>query len=84
MLMNGYIAINPEGALIDADGVIPDYDKLPVYEVEFIPIERRVTERCSPLLRINSRTQFGERRVSPGRRAVDIEMAFSVLGLVCW
>jgi hypothetical protein len=55
MLMNGHIAINKEGALIDADGVIPDYDKLPVYEVEFIPIERRV---------------------SPGRRAVDIEMAF--------
>jgi len=32
-----------------AKEVIPEYETLPVYEVEFIPVERRLTERCSSL-----------------------------------
>ncbi|BCB27509.1 hypothetical protein SKTS_23950 [Sulfurimicrobium lacus] len=47
------------------------YASLPVYEVEFIPAERRITQRCSPLQRINDPLPSGERRTSPGRRADD-------------
>lgn len=47
------------------------YAPLPTYEVEFIPAERRIAQRCSPLQRINERLPSGERRKSPGRRADD-------------
>jgi hypothetical protein len=75
MFVNGHIGINNE---VDINGVIPDYDKLPIYEVEFILVERRMIERCGSLQRINNRTQFGDRRASPGRRAMDLEMIFQI------
>ncbi|BBP00013.1 hypothetical protein SFSGTM_07210 [Sulfuriferula nivalis] len=78
MFVSGHITVNSEGSFVDVNGVIPDYDKLPIYEVEFIPIERRMIERCSPLQRLNNRAQFGDRRFSPGRRTVDTEMIFQI------
>jgi hypothetical protein len=43
----------------------------PVYEVEFLPVERRVAERCAPLQRLNALLSSYERRTSPGRRKED-------------
>ena len=46
---------------------------LPVYDVEFLPAERRAVERCSPLQRLKELLPSGERRTSPGRRKDDWE-----------
>ena len=43
----------------------------PVYEVEFIPTERRISDRCSPLQRLNKSTTTDERRTTSGRRDTD-------------
>jgi hypothetical protein len=53
---------------------------LPVYEVEFLPVERRVFERCGPLQRLKEFLASGERRTSPGRRQDDWN-AFRAAGL---
>ncbi len=56
----------------DDKDALPGYDTLPVYEVEFIPIERREYVRCSPFQRLMSEpTTFSERRALSGRRATD-------------
>lgn len=47
------------------------YAALPIYEVEFVPAERRLTQRSSPLERMNELLPSGERRTSPGRREDD-------------
>lgn len=52
---------------------MPGQATLPVYDVEFLPAERRVAERCSPLQRLKELLPSGERRTSPGRRQDDWE-----------
>lgn len=55
---------------------------LPVYEVEFLPAERRLAERCSSLQRLKEVLASGERRISPGRRKSDWEAFYAGLSLV--
>ena len=50
---------------------LPENDTLPVYEVEFIPTERRKSDRCSPFQRLNKSTTTDERRTTSGRRETD-------------
>lgn len=59
---------------------MPRHATLPVYEVEFLPAERRAFERCSPLQRLKELLPSGERRTSPGRRQDDWE-AYYAAGL---
>lgn len=54
---------------------------LPVYDVEFIPVERRMTQRRSPLQQANRTLPFGDRRRSPGRRQEDWE-AFHAANMI--
>lgn len=54
----------------------------PVYEVEFLPAERRASERCSPLQRLREALPSGERRTTPGRRKSDWEAFYAGLSLV--
>ena len=61
---------------------MPEQDTLPVYEVEFIPAERRIIERCGPLQRLKEVLASGERRISPGRRKSDWEAFYASLSMV--
>ncbi len=70
------VANRKADGLSDVEGVILDYDTLPVYEVEFIPAERRMSARCSSLQRLNNPAQAAERRTLSGRRATDGELMF--------
>ncbi|TCV84317.1 hypothetical protein [Sulfurirhabdus autotrophica] len=47
------------------------HDALPVYEVEYLPAERRVSDRCEPIQRLMELLPSSERRKSPGRREDD-------------
>lgn len=60
---------------------MPGQTTLPVYEVEFLPAERRVAERCSPLQRLNEVLPSGERRISPGRRKSDWKAYYAALSM---
>lgn len=44
---------------------------LPVYQVEFIPVERRLTQRRDPFQQYKATSPTGERRATPGRRQDD-------------
>lgn len=50
---------------------MPKYSILPVYDVEYIPAERRLSDRCVPQQRLKEILPSGERRTSPGRRKDD-------------
>lgn len=69
-------ANSKEDRLNDIEDVASGYDPLPVYEVEFIPAERRISERCSSLQRLNNPAQAAERRTLSGRRTTDGELVF--------
>jgi len=56
-----------------------EQEMLPVYEVEFVPTERRMIERCGPLQRLKEVLASGERRISPGRRKSDWEAFYTGL-----
>ena len=50
---------------------LPENNSPPIYEVEFIPTERRISDRCSPSQRLNKSTTTDERRTTSGRRDTD-------------
>ena len=56
---------------------MPKYSKLPVYEMEFLPAERRLSERCGPLQRLNELIASDESRTSPGRRDDDWKACYA-------
>lgn len=56
---------------------MPEYPTLPVYEVEFLLAERRLSERCGPLQRLKALLPSGERRTSPGRRDDDWKSCYA-------
>jgi len=45
---------------------------IPSYEVEFIPAERRLLQRRSPIAQMNRYAMESDRRQSPGRRNEDV------------
>lgn len=51
---------------------VKEKEQLPGYDVEFIPVERRLNDRRTPEERELARGP-GNRRASPGRRATDRE-----------
>ena len=53
--------------------------ELPTYEVEFIPLERRLIERREPLHEMNVWLPLGEPRSLPGRRNEDWKACYSAI-----